>query len=370
MTDAYEVRGTPIAPSFPMPVSEYLSAISHERYRSLWAAEAVRGLQQADPGTGGRGGLVPELALPIEMPGAIRSIVGSGKPNLNVRGSERISFSGTSRWYPDRPITEFQRKQSKFPQLDMKQELNLQLTGNIGDKVSVDVDQSSQAATPLANRIKIHYKGYPDEIVQKVDLGNTSLSLPGTQYVSYGGSHQGLFGINAQALVGDMEINGILSKQEGKNDTRSLTKGAEIRTFQVNDWEYKQGKFFFLTDPDGFPMDNSGQGLGELVPGSVQVWIDDRRGDNNLEQGTKPAYVTLSGSAAPRAFRATGDFFKLTANEDFIVQNDVYTGYPVLILDDSQTMDGRMTKALAVILRRPREVSSATSPVPTPWSSS
>jgi hypothetical protein len=58
------------------------------------------------------------------MPGPVRSVVGAGKPNLTVRGSERISFSGTSRWYPDRPVTEFQRQQSKFPQLDMKQELN------------------------------------------------------------------------------------------------------------------------------------------------------------------------------------------------------------------------------------------------------
>lgn len=345
VTEAYEVRGTAISPPVRVTIPDYLAGIGRERFRSLWAAEAVRSLQQTET-QAGRGGLVPELALPIEMPGAIRSIVGSGKPNLNVRGSERISFSGTSRWYPDRPVTEFQRKQSKFPSLDMKQELNLQLTGNIGDKVSVDVDQSSQAATPLSNRIKIHYKGYSDEILQKVDLGNTSLSLPGTQYVSYGGSHQGLFGINAQALVGDMEVNGILSKQEGKNDSRSLTKGAEIRTFQINDWEYKQGKFFFLTDPDGDPMDT--EHLGQLIPGSVQVWIDDRRGDNNLEQGTRPAYVTLDGREAPRDRRATGDFYKLTENQDYIVQNDVYTGYPVLILNDSQTMDGRMTKALAV----------------------
>ena len=39
----------------------------------------------------------------------------------------------------------------------------------------------------LANRIQIHYKGYEDEIVRKIDLGNTSLDLPGTEYVSYGG---------------------------------------------------------------------------------------------------------------------------------------------------------------------------------------
>ncbi len=336
------IRGTPVGPSVTMELDRYLDRITRKSFRALWKTEADRNVQLEGERGAGKG-LVPELALPIEMPGAIRSIVGAGRPNLTVRGSERISFSGTSRWYPDRPVTEFQRKQSKFPQLDMKQELNLQLTGNIGDKVSVDVDQSSQAATPLANRIKIHYKGYQDEIVQRVDLGNTSLQLPGTQYVSYGGRHEGLFGINAQALVGDVELTGIVSKQEGKNVQGNYTKNAAVAPIKINDWQYVQGKFFFLVDPDGPP-------LTDLVPGSVEVWIDDRNGANNLEQGTTPAYVTLTGSldTVREEIRGTGEFFHLTQNDDYIVLNDIYTGYPVLVLSDGQTLDGAMSKALAV----------------------
>jgi hypothetical protein len=339
--------GTPVQPSIRIPLASYLESMTRRNFRSLWVAQAQAGLQTTLTQKGG-GGLVPELALPFEMPGAVRSVVGAGKPNLTVRGSERISFSGTSRWFPDRPVTEFQRQQSKFPQLDMKQELNLQLTGNIGDKVSVDVDQSSEAATPLSNRIKIHYKGYEDEIIQRVDLGNTSLSLPGTQYVSYGGKHEGLFGISTQALLGSVELTGILSKQEGKNDTRTLSSGSEVRTFTVEDWEYKKGKFFFLIDPEGPPLP-----VGDQVM-DVEVWIDDRDGNNNSEQLTAPAYVTLSGDAAlpeSRASRATGDFNQLVPNQDFNVQLDVYPGYPVLILDDSQVLDGRMTKAMGVSFR-------------------
>lgn len=339
--------GTPVHPTVPIEIEDYLDKKIHETYRTHWVREAGRSVQMTDTKGRDKTGVLPELTLPLEMPGAIKSIVGSGKPNLQVNGSERISFSGTSSWYPDRPVTEFQREQSKFPQLDMKQELNLKLTGNIGDKVSVDVDQSSQASTPLANRIRIHYAGYEDEIVQRVELGNTSLSLPGTQYVSYSGKHEGLFGINAQGLIGDLEIAAILSKQEGKNDTRSITRGAEIQNREIEDWRYRGGKFFFLVDPDGPP-------LNDLEEGSVEVWIDDRNGTNNHLQLTIPGIVTMSGDPAlpePVEERETGMFNRLVPNEDFIVQDNVYEGYPVLILSDRQILDGRMTKAMAVSYR-------------------
>jgi hypothetical protein len=338
------MEGTPVQPPVRFTTDEYLAVQQMRSFRSLWRTEADRALKTIQSSGGGKSGLVGDLELDVKVPEAIQGIVGRGKPNLQINGSERISFSGTSRWYPDRPVTEFQRKQSKFPQLDMKQELNLQLTGNIGDKVSVDVDQSSQASTPLANRIKIHYKGYEDEILQKVELGNTSLSLPGTRYVSYSGRHEGLFGINTQALFGDVEIAAILSKQEGKNETRTITKSAEVQNFEIQDWQYKQGRFFFLIDPDGPPLSN-------LDVNSVEVWIDDRLGANNNEQLTIPGYVTLDGSFRSKTQRATGDFNRLNYVDDFIVQTDVYFGYPVLILDDAQTLDGRMTKALGVSYR-------------------
>ncbi|MBM3285983.1 MAG: cell surface protein SprA [Candidatus Eisenbacteria bacterium] len=344
------LEGDPILPAVRREMGGYLEELTRRNYRSLWAEKAVEGLQTIEDRSGQKAGLVPKLALPVEMPGPVRSIIGAGRPSLTVRGSERISFSGTSRWYPDRPINEFQRKASKFPQLDMKQELNLTLTGNIGDKVSVDVDQSSQAATPLENRIKIRYKGYEDEIIQQVDLGNTSLQLPSTQYVSYQGRHEGLFGINTRALVGSVEVTGILSKQEGKNDTRSLTRGAEVRTFEIEDWQYRRGKFFFLIDPDGPRLPEGDQVV------DLEVWIDDRNGSNNNEQLTVPAYVTLSGNPPGRgegrdSVWATGAFNRLTPSQDFIVQMDVYPGYPVLILDDYQILDDRMTKAMGVSYR-------------------
>ena len=311
-----------VEPRVRLNQGEYLKRLTATRFRDIWGSEAKRGLTSLAQAGSRRG--IHKLDLPVKLPTQLRGIFGEGTPNLSVRGSERISFGGTSRWNPKQAATEFLRKQSKFPQLDMKQELNLQLTGTIGDKVTVDVDQSSsQSATPLSNRIKIHYKGYDDDILKSVDLGNTSLSLPGTQYVSYGGRAEGLFGINAQAKLGDVDFTTILTKQEGKTESKSVTSSAaSSEPHTINDYEYLKGQFFFLRDPNGCPWELD----------SLAVFVDDRNGNNNQETGALPGDATSWVPADTANAVFTGDFNQLTLFTDYQVQVNIYAGQPVLVL--------------------------------------
>lgn len=323
-----DLRETTVGARVRLRQEDYLRRLTRKTYRELVVAEAARGLKTSLTASSRRG--LVKLDLPIELPARLQSIFGEGKPNLSVRGSERISFAGTSRWRLQELASEISRKQSKFPQLDMKQELNLQLTGTIGDKVSVDVDQSSQASTPLANRIKIRYKGYEDEILQRVDLGNTSLSLPGTQYVSYGGKAEGLFGINAQARLGSVEITTILTKQEGKTDSKSVTRSAETRTVKITDLDYVAGKYFFLLDPNSC--------LWQLDERTLDVYIDDQIGTNN-DVGVAPARATITGGAEADSTTYRGAFRRLNPGDppdgDYHVERQLYTGHPVLVLNRS-----------------------------------
>jgi hypothetical protein len=220
----------------------------------------------------------------------VKSILGEGKPNLSVRGSERITFGGRSQWLPNLPSYEFQRKQSKFPQLEMKQDLTIQLKGSIGDKLSVDIDQSSAATTSFANRIKIHYRGYEDEIIRKLDLGNTSLQLRGTEYVSYGGSHTGLFGINTETQFGPVTMSFIISKQEGETAQKSTSIRSEKQNRIISDYDYIRDRFFFLDDPTrpayadiGLPFY-----VVHIREGSVRLWLDNGNGATQEEFATSP----------------------------------------------------------------------------------
>ncbi|MBU1702514.1 MAG: cell surface protein SprA [Candidatus Eisenbacteria bacterium] len=312
---------------------QYLERLTRLTIHKIWREEVKKTLaEQADLGS--KAGLV-KIDLPVEVPSQLSPIFGKGKPNLSVRGSEKISIGGTSRWHPNRPVNEFQRRESKFPQLDMKQELNLRLSGNIGDKVSVDVDQNSAAVTPLENRIKIHYTGYEDEIIQRVDLGNTSLSLPGTRYVSYGGSHQGLFGINAQAKMGDVGLNMILSKQEGETASKTVTRSSEMTTILIKDLNYQGNQYFFFSDPNLNPTN--------IDANSVFVFVDDANGYNNTQTGAIHGFATLDGSYDPQNPTAgavyEGDFDQLHLKDDFLLQTDLYFGHMVLILNQPLSTD-------------------------------
>jgi hypothetical protein len=322
-----ELRETIVGARVRLRQDDYLRRLTRKTYREQTVVEAARGLK-ANLTASSRRGLV-KIDLPVELPARLQSVFGEGKPNLSVRGSERISFAGTSRWRPKEIRTEIARKQSKFPQLDMKQELNLQLTGTIGDKVSVDVDQSSQASTPLSNRIKIHYKGYEDEILQRVDLGNTSLSLPGTQYVSYGGKAEGLFGINAQARLGPVEITTILTKQEGKTDSKSVTRSAETRTVKIIDLDYVAGKYFFLLSPDSC--------LWQLDEASLDVFVDDGIGTNDEIDGAAAARATVTGAVEADSTTYRGSFRRLIPGDppagEYRIERQIYTGHPVLVLN-------------------------------------
>lgn len=321
----------------------YLSRVTRAQTRSVWKDE-IKASMKASTVKGGRAGLV-KISLPFELPEAVQSIFGEGKPNLSVSGNERISFGGKSQWYPYRPAYEFQRKPSKFPQLEMDQDLTIRLKGTVGDKLDVDVDQSSAATTSLANRIQIHYKGYEDEIVRKIDLGNTSLTLPGTEYVSYGGKHTGLFGINAESQLGDVTLNLIVSKEEGETAEKSTSASSQQQTKQIHDYEYVKDRFFFLDDPTRPAYATPDSGYVVAVDAqSVRVYLDDGDGP------TTETFATWQGRAVldldrerpgPGAVMAPPDsvdvpyyFQQLEYGTDYSVLVDQRNqSHPILILN-------------------------------------
>jgi len=320
----------------------YLSRVTRAQARAVWKAE-IKESMKASTVKGGRAGLV-KISLPFELPKAVQSIFGEGKPNLSVSGNERITFGGKSQWFPYRPAYEFQRKPSKFPQLEMDQDLTIRLKGTVGDKLDVDVDQSSAATTSLANRIGIHYKGYEDEIIRKVDLGNTSLSLPGTEYVSYGGKHTGLFGINAEGQLGDLTLNLIVSKEEGETAEKSTSASSQQQTKQIKDYEYVKDRFFFLDDPARPAYAADSGYVVALDAQSVRVYLDDGDGDRREDFATWMGRAVLNldrerpGAGAvmapPDTVNALYYFEQLEYGTDYSVLVDQRNqSHPILIIN-------------------------------------
>ena len=81
------------------------------------------------------------------------------------------------------------------------------------------MDQDSERQFDWENNIRISYEGYEDDIIQKVEAGNISLSLPSTKYVTFSGKTQGLFGIKSISKLGPVDVTTIASIEKSKKES-------------------------------------------------------------------------------------------------------------------------------------------------------
>ena len=263
-----------------LPAALHQDEVLRDARQRFMTTEISRG--RADPNAGvNTQGIT--VNVPITMPGALKEVFGRGATNIKVSGRENISFAGESRRVTPFTPNEQGRGQSLFPRLDMKQDLQVKLEGTIGDKVHAEVDHNSAGFGETANRINIYYEGYEDDVVRRVDLGGTNLTLPGSNLVSFSGGAKGLFGIKSTMRLGGLDLTVIASKQEAEIETRSLTPtGGTPRPQIFAERDYARDRFFFYEIPDTTFNFYDSHGVNpellidqNLVP-NFQVFVDDQ----------------------------------------------------------------------------------------------
>ena len=297
-----------------------------ERFESVAKeSRTLIGSNMEGPVGFGPGGGVT-FASPVSL-GPAEAILGKGA-SITVRGTERISVSGTSRWDANPPPGETVR-QSKFPQLDLRQDLNVKVDGKVGDKVTIDWTENTNEDVALANRIAIRYRGYEDEVMKEVDLGNTSLALPGTQFVSYNGQHQGLFGAKSAAQFGDIGLTVIASKQEGQTASNRFVGYAQETQRVIYDLDYVQRRFFFLVDPVDPLLTGTLKRLdqgGQLPPviTNLQVWRDNKNLSDNGTAVSGFARLDPRSGTADTTAAIPAQFDALRETEDYTLRNDLF----------------------------------------------
>jgi hypothetical protein len=286
-------------------LDEYSNVLTTRTYRKLWRDSShdtrsiSRGLAKKQAG-------LFHYEIPIQIPKFARGLLGDGAPNIDVSGSETITLSGVSDWTvrPQDAVNQEHARPSAFPSLEMKQDLQVNLTGSIGDKIKVDVDQSSNVQTSLDNKVKLRYEGDEDDMIKSIDLGNTNLSLQGASI-----RQDGLFGVKTVAKLGNVDVVTIASKQEGKSETARFTPSGENREVKIGDLGYIQRQYYFIAD---HPLN--------WTPGTLQVYRDNQVASDNA--GTVPASArvhpefAVNDSTNPQY---DGNFNALTQGTDYDV---------------------------------------------------
>jgi len=197
-----------IHPPLILTFEEYQVLIQKQAERRAWQEFIVRDLTDELAKTRGPGGI--NLDIPVRIKSkAFKKIFGSGQVGLTVTGNISINMSLRRE---DRSEVRTAITRGANTNFKMQQKQRFSVTGKIGDKVTVNVDQDSERAFDFDNNVRLVYQGYDDEILRKLEAGNISLSLPGTRYVTFSGKNAGLFGIKSEMVFSNLNLTTIAIK--------------------------------------------------------------------------------------------------------------------------------------------------------------
>ncbi|MCG8605053.1 hypothetical protein MJD09_08655, partial [bacterium] len=242
MTVKHMFADSPVGTPTVLTFEQYVTAGRDERLRASWRDYFVRNLPATQTAQAGQGGINLDIPVKIQSK-AFQKIFGSGTLGLNVTGN--ISIKAALR-RENRSEVRTVLNRGANTNFQMEQTQRFSVTGKIGDKVTVNVDQDSERAFDFENNVRIAYQGYEDEIIQKIEAGNISLSLPGTRYVTFSGKNSGLFGLKSELVLGNMNITAIASQEKGESQKISLSGGASEGAKRIRDYQYLRNTYFFL----------------------------------------------------------------------------------------------------------------------------
>ena len=113
------------------------------------------------------------------------------------------------------------------------QEMQLKVQGKVSNRIFVDIDYDDQR--PDSQNIAISYRGKEGELVQSVDFGDITLSLPATQFLSY--SKQ-VFGAKMHLQHKDANLYLIGSQSKGDSKTKQFKGNSVFETVNIKDLNY------------------------------------------------------------------------------------------------------------------------------------
>ncbi len=220
----------------------------YEKYRlrmdkiKLFRKTSLEALTQQAAQAGGE-------MLTIEIPFKIKSktfnkIFGGDRVRLRISGN--INIEGGFR-REDRSQVATVTGQDTDYSFHIDQTQRFKIKGEIGDKVSVEVDQDSERMFEFENALKLTYTGYEDEIIQKIEAGNIGLQLTGTQLATFSGQNKGLFGIKSELKFGAFSLTTIASLEKGEKNQLTVNGGAQELEVDIPVNQPSEGRYFFLS---------------------------------------------------------------------------------------------------------------------------
>ncbi len=231
-----------------------------------------------------RGLLDFRFTVPGGRESAFTTIFGRPEVNLRVSGVANMNVGASIQQTADPALPPDQQTRVD-PTFDQNLQLNIQ--GTVGDKLTISTDWDTERAFDYQNRLHIAYEGYEDEIIQSVELGNVSMQT-GNTLIRGSGS---LFGIKSVADLGALRLTSVLSQQKGESRAETITGGSQERQINIRPADYENDRHFFIDfytrQEFERSMANPQQRLQTLQISEVNLWL--MRDQVQAEEGARQA---------------------------------------------------------------------------------
>ncbi|HEV2130564.1 MAG TPA: hypothetical protein VGR27_05655, partial [Longimicrobiaceae bacterium] len=200
----------------------------------------------ADPRLGVAGG--------AEVAGGLAAMMAE-HTGLEIRIQGRTALGGAwNRMHPCTGFSTLQCERPLVPHIAPDMQLAAVVRGMLFDRVHVAVDYDAAREFDASNNINIHYQGETDELLRRFEVGDVSLALPASRFLTRG-IPAGNWGVRAIGQAGPLEVQALWAQQSGAVATREFRQQAGIEglvqqaSAAWDDVGYAAGQFFFLFDP-------------------------------------------------------------------------------------------------------------------------
>ena len=273
-TDSYNfqktVDGMPIGTPYSMPFDDYVNYNFEKAMNSYWHQQAKKNREQNQEMNSN---LIPHLEVGGEI---FDRIFGGNVIDIKPQGSAELTL-GLEYSRTDNPALD--SKQQRQINLDFDEKIQMNVVGQVGTKLKVNISYDTEASFDFENNVKIEYTGDDDEIIQKIEAGNVSLPLTGTLIQG----SQSLFGVKTELKFGKLTLTGLLSQKKSETSTINVEGGSTTKEFEVKADNYEENKHFFLSHYFKENYDRSMTNLPVITSGitinRVEVWVTNKTGN-------------------------------------------------------------------------------------------
>jgi cell surface protein SprA len=222
------------------------------------------------------------LIPPIYISPAFDRIFGGSFVDIRPTGFVMLDFGG--RWQtvqnPAIPI-----RQQRNGGFEFDQQISMNVTGKIGEKLSITADFNNNNSFDFENQLKVEYTGFEEDILQKIEVGNVRLPLSNSLI----SGAQNLFGVKTLLRFGNLDVTAVASTQRGKVDNLQVDGGADGgqgRDFEIRASEYEENRHYFLGHFFRNNYESWLRGTPQIISGvnitRVEVYVINRQ--NNTER--------------------------------------------------------------------------------------